>query len=162
MAARTRHKRRISGTHHRGEMYQGRLGAAIRLLRQRRRWTQAELGARARRSANATAACTASASTSPAPTRGSPCASADAFTADEIADLDGRLARLDARRPWTAQVLRLIAERPGVRAADLAAELGRERLEFKTDVRKLKALGLTESLEVGYRLSPRGRAYLGR
>ena len=25
---------------------------------------------------------------------------------------------------------------------------------------KLKNLGLTESLEVGYRLSPRGRAYL--
>ena len=36
---------------------------------------------------------------------------------------------------------------------------GRERLPFKADVRKLKALGLTESLEVGYRLSPRGRAY---
>ena len=31
---------------------------------------------------------------------------------------------------------------------------------FKRDVRKLKALGLTESLEVGYRLSPRGRAWL--
>ena len=31
---------------------------------------------------------------------------------------------------------------------------------FKTDVRKLKELGLTESLEVGYRLSPRGEAVL--
>jgi ribosomal protein S19E (S16A) len=29
-------------------------------------------------------------------------------------------------------------------------------------VRKLKELGLTESLEVGYRLSPRGRALLDR
>jgi hypothetical protein len=28
------------------------------------------------------------------------------------------------------------------------------------DVRKLKNLGLTHSLEVGYRLSPRGIAYL--
>jgi hypothetical protein len=28
------------------------------------------------------------------------------------------------------------------------------------NVRKLKALGLTISLEVGYRLSPRGQAYL--
>ena len=27
-------------------------------------------------------------------------------------------------------------------------------------MRKLKAMGLTESLEVGYRLSPRGRAVL--
>ena len=31
---------------------------------------------------------------------------------------------------------------------------------FKADVRKLKELGLTESLTVGYRLSPRGRAVL--
>jgi hypothetical protein len=82
---------------------------------------------------------------------------------DERAEVDRRLARLDAASrhgPWTAQVLRLIAERPGTRAADLAAELGREKLPFKSDVRKLKELGLTESLEVGYRLSPRGRAYL--
>ncbi|HEU4546515.1 MAG TPA: hypothetical protein VFR88_09515, partial [Microlunatus sp.] len=48
----------------------------------------------------------------------------------------------------------------GDRRADLAAELGRERDDWKRDVRKLKALGLTESLEVGYRLSPRGRAFL--
>ena len=48
-----------------------------------------------------------------------------------------------------------------MRAADLAAQLGRAELQpFKTDVRKLKALGLTASLEVGYRLSPRGRAFL--
>jgi hypothetical protein len=47
-----------------------------------------------------------------------------------------------------------------VRAADLAAAAGRERLAFKGDVRKLNELGLTESLEVGYRLSPRGRALL--
>jgi hypothetical protein len=86
-----------------------------------------------------------------------------AFDADERATLGARLARLDAASksgPWTASVLALIAERPGVRAGDLAASLGRETLPFKLDVRKLKALGLTESLEVGYRLSPRGRAYL--
>ena len=47
-----------------------------------------------------------------------------------------------------------------MRAGDLADELGRERLPFKTDVRKLKNLGLTISLDVGYRLSPRGEAYL--
>ena len=57
-------------------------------------------------------------------------------------------------------ILRLIAERPGVRAGDLAESLGQERLAFKVEVRKLKALGLTESLTVGYRLSPRGEAYL--
>jgi hypothetical protein len=57
-------------------------------------------------------------------------------------------------------VLRLIEARPGERAADLARSLGRETLPFKRDVRKLKELGLTESLEVGYRLSPRGRSFL--
>ena len=77
--------------------------------------------------------------------------------------LDARLDRWDAARegPWTRQVLRLIADRPGVRAPDLAASLGRETLSFKRDVRKLKELGLTRSLPVGYEISPRGRAYLG-
>ena len=45
-------------------------------------------------------------------------------------------------------------------STELAAELGRDRPSFKLDVRKLKALGLTESLDVGYRLSPRGLAVL--
>jgi hypothetical protein len=82
----------------------------------------------------------------------------------ERAEIDARLARLDAASrhgPWTAAVLDLIAERPGTRAPDLAASLGRETARFKADVRKLKELGLTESLEIGYRLSPRGRAYYG-
>jgi hypothetical protein len=79
------------------------------------------------------------------------------------AEIDRRLDRLDASStagPWTRATLDVIARRPAVRAGDLAAELGRERLLFKADVRKLKQLGLTESLDLGYRLSPRGRAYL--
>jgi hypothetical protein len=82
---------------------------------------------------------------------------------DEHAALRERLARIDAasrRGPWTAAVLDLIAANPGVRAPDLAARLGRETAAFKRDVRTLKELGLTESLAVGYRLSPRGVAYL--
>lgn len=79
---------------------------------------------------------------------------------DDRAALTARLARMDRVAPWTVAVLALIAEHPGVRAPDLAARLGRETAPFKRDVRKLKELGLTESLEVGYRLSPRGRAYL--
>jgi hypothetical protein len=81
---------------------------------------------------------------------------------EERAAIDARLARLDAASrhgPWTATVLDLIERRPATRAPDLAAELGRETAPFKADVRKLKELGLTESLERGYRLSPRGRAY---
>jgi hypothetical protein len=83
----------------------------------------------------------------------------------ELGELTGRLERIDrARRdgPWTRDVLELIAARPGVRAPDLAASLGRETQPFKRDVRKLKELGLTESLPIGYRLSPRGRVLLER
>jgi len=47
-------------------------------------------------------------------------------------------------------------------STELAAEAGQERRAYKLRVRRLKALGLTESLERGYRLSPRGRAYLER
>lgn len=85
---------------------------------------------------------------------------------DRLCELDSvreRLARLDRSSrhgPWTRAVLELIRDNPETVAADLARQRGRERLDFKADVRKLKALGLTESLRVGYRLSPRGRAVL--
>jgi hypothetical protein len=84
------------------------------------------------------------------------------LTDAEVVDLSRRLARYDANGAWTRQTLELIAAKPATRAGDLATELGQERLPFKANVRKLKALGLTESLEVGYRLSPRGRAFLDR
>jgi hypothetical protein len=85
------------------------------------------------------------------------------ITADERAELARRLARYDAASrhgPWTAATLQLIADHPTERAEDLAARVGREKLPFKVDVRKLKELGLTESLETGYRLSPRGESFL--
>jgi hypothetical protein len=87
----------------------------------------------------------------------------DDLTETELDEIRRRLERLDrASRhgPWTRTVLELIAEQPEVRAADLAQQLGREKQPFKLDVRKLKELGLTESLERGYRLSPRGQAVL--
>lgn len=82
---------------------------------------------------------------------------------EDRAQIDAKLARLDRaspRGPWTRTYLALIAKRPATRAPDLAASLGMETLPFKLNVRKLKELGLTISLPVGYRLSPRGRAYL--
>lgn len=90
-------------------------------------------------------------------------AASASLDANAVAELDRRLDRLDKASPhgpWTRAVLELIEARPAVRAGDLATSLGRERLPFKTDVRKLKNLGLTLSLDVGYRLSPRGEAYL--
>ena len=85
------------------------------------------------------------------------------LTADELGDLDARLARLDkasARGPWTHDVLRCLAAHPHVRAQDLASDLGLEKTVLKNDVRKLKALGLTISHSPGYELSPRGKAVL--
>ena len=87
------------------------------------------------------------------------------LTAADVQELRTRLARMDAASsagPWTAITLRVIEERPATRAADLAASLERDTASFKADVRRLKALGLTESLEVGYRISPRGRTFLNR
>ncbi len=86
----------------------------------------------------------------------------DRLTADDVATLRVKLASLDARadEPWTFEVLRLIAKRPRVAASQLAKRLGRPTLPFKVDVRKLKRLGLTQSFEVGYELSPKGRAFL--
>lgn len=83
---------------------------------------------------------------------------------EEVEQLRQKLARLDARAesPWTHETLRLIERHPAVRAGDLAKQMGMERLPFKANVRKLKALGLTISLEVGYELSPRGRILLER
>lgn len=80
---------------------------------------------------------------------------------DEIAEISARLARLDkasAYGAWTRETLDLIDLNPTVRAPDLAAQVGRETVDFKKDVRKLKELGLTESLDIGYLLSPRGQA----
>ena len=65
-----------------------------------------------------------------------------------------------AKYPWARDYLAAIRDRPAVRAPDLAESFGRETAPFKRDVRKLKELGLTVSLDVGYRLSPRGEAVL--
>ena len=80
----------------------------------------------------------------------------------EVATLAAKLDRIDraADRPWTRQALELIAQHPGVVSTDLAAAAGPERAAFQIRIRRLKALGLTESLEVGYRLSPRGEAFV--
>jgi hypothetical protein len=85
------------------------------------------------------------------------------LTDADVTEIDRRLERLDrasAHGPWTRAVLECIAERPATRAPDLAESFGRETQPFKLDVRKLKNLGLTISLPKGYRLSPRGEAYL--
>lgn len=75
-----------------------------------------------------------------------------------LEDVLERLAATDRRSasPWTGRVLTLIATHPGRRAGDLAPTMDWELPKFKANVRKLKALGLTKSLEVGYRLTDLG------
>ena len=90
-------------------------------------------------------------------------ARAASLTNADVAAIKARLDRMDrssSRGPWTGAVLELIADRPGIVSTVLAEAMGWERLDFKLHVRRLKELGLTLSLEVGYRLSPRGESYL--
>ena len=84
------------------------------------------------------------------------------LTPADVAAIAKRLAAMDERAgaPWTKRTLALIAKHPRIAASKLAPKLGRETLPFKVDVRKLKRLGLTQSFEVGYELSPRGRAFV--
>jgi hypothetical protein len=84
----------------------------------------------------------------------------DKLTAQDIESIRTKLARLDKAGKWTARTLAIIGAHPRVAASQLAKKLKRETLPFKVDVRKLKKLGLTQSFEVGYEVSPRGKAYL--
>ncbi len=85
-----------------------------------------------------------------------------ALSDDELAALTFKLDRMDrvADHPWTWRTLRQIGDNPGVVSTELAAAVGEDRAHYKIRVRRLKALGLTESLEVGYLLSPRGERLL--
>ncbi len=77
------------------------------------------------------------------------------LSADEVVT---RLQATDRRiaTPWTAGVLGLIRAHPATRAGDLAPRMGWETPVFKANVRKLKRLGLTQSLETGYSLTDLG------
>lgn len=85
----------------------------------------------------------------------------DELSDDDVDSITARLNRWDAAtEPWTRQYLTMIGANEAVRAPDLAAHVGLDVPRFKRRVRQLKGLGLTISLDVGYRLSPRGQAYL--
>ena len=77
----------------------------------------------------------------------------------ELDNIIAKLKKLDAgskRGDWTQLYLQMIHDRPNTHARILAESIGLDIPTFKPWVRKLKALGLTESLRPGYRLSPRG------
>jgi hypothetical protein len=87
----------------------------------------------------------------------------DDLSENELAEIIAKLAKMDAgskRGAWTQQYLQVIEDMPATYSGILADYLGLSIPEFKPWVRKLKALGLTESLSPGYRLSPRGKKVL--
>lgn len=70
----------------------------------------------------------------------------------ELQALRSRLSRFDSRAPhgaWTFRTLEALSSHPGVRAGDVCCFVGQEKERFKLNVRKLKNLGLTESLPPG-------------
>jgi hypothetical protein len=86
----------------------------------------------------------------------------DRLSANDVNGISARLDRWDAaaESPWTRAYLEMISANEAVRAPDLAARVGLDVPRFKRRVRQLKGLGLTISLDVGYLLSPRGKAFL--
>jgi len=89
----------------------------------------------------------------------------DEISEEEFTKIENKLARLDsggAVKNWTLKVLRSIRDHPERRAADLAIDLDYDKLWLKPSIRKLKGMGLTISLPVGYKLSPRGEEVLKR
>ena len=77
--------------------------------------------------------------------------------------LETKLARLDKfskQGAWTSDALELIRKYPERRAGDLSDMMGKDKAWFKTNIRKLQNLGLTESKRTGYTISPRGEQFL--
>ena len=93
-----------------------------------------------------------------------PVADVSGDVAEEVLhDLLGRLRTMDARSragPWTGATLALIDANPRLAASRLAPRLGLETAPFKSNVRKLKALGLTISHDTGYTLTSLGARVL--
>ncbi|MFI4875086.1 MAG: hypothetical protein ACIALR_07105 [Blastopirellula sp. JB062] len=87
----------------------------------------------------------------------------DDLSAEDLAQILKKLARYDASSQhgaWTQRVLKMIDLHPKTKAGELAELLHFDKERLKTNVCKLKQMGLTESLSPGYRISPRGAALL--
>jgi len=99
---------------------------------------------------------------SPTPAEREKLAAQATLTGKQIADIDKKLDKLDtssSNGPWTRRALELIGEQPGIVSSVLSRQVKGERYEFKGLVLELRNLGLIYTLDVGFSLSPRGRAY---
>ncbi|NNE27893.1 MAG: hypothetical protein HKN09_13700 [Saprospiraceae bacterium] len=87
----------------------------------------------------------------------------ESISSVQFEEVKFKLDRMDGRSstgPWTMQVLKLIQNHPHQRAQFLADTLERDKDKLKINIRKLKNMGLTQRHEVGYTISPLGKAYL--
>lgn len=79
---------------------------------------------------------------------------------DKLRKTLSRMDQMSREGAWTLRILKTIARYPKSSAAELSKAIGWERNRLKSNVRKLKNLGLTVSHHPGYELSPRGRVFL--
>lgn len=86
----------------------------------------------------------------------------DQLSDEDFETIKKKLKGYEREGAWTRKALKLISKNEAVLASKLAGKMGMEKYAFKRRVRQLKELGLTESLDIGYRLSPRGREVLRR
>lgn len=84
------------------------------------------------------------------------------YELEQIAEKLARLDRASQQGAWTHTVLAAINRHPNLIATKLSNIVGFERDWLKTNIRKLKNLGLTISkrYQAGYEISPRGKKVL--
>lgn len=94
---------------------------------------------------------------------GTPEAAPAALDETQRRDLQAQLARLDLgtpRGPWTRQLLELLRRHPGMAPAQLAAAQQRPVSRTKTDLWRLRELGLIDTTGPGTRLTGLALSYL--
>ncbi len=83
------------------------------------------------------------------------------LTAKDVEEIDKTLDELDGKvGASTRRALQLVSEQPGLVSIVLARQMGIDRISCRTALHELRDLGLVYGLDVGYSISPRGRAYL--
>lgn len=79
---------------------------------------------------------------------------------DKIKAKLNRLDKYSRSGNWTLHILGAIMENPKLSAGQLAEKTGKEKEWLKTNIRKLKNIGLTVSHNPGYTISPRGKIFM--
>jgi predicted transcriptional regulator len=83
------------------------------------------------------------------------------LTPRDLEKIDQTLDVLDDKVGVSSRrALQLVSEQPGLVSGVLARQIGVDRMTSRAVLYELRDLGLVYGLEVGYSVSPRGRAYM--